>query len=204
VQGSARGEARVDHRLLRAAGDEPRDSERAADLDVRDHELGSVPRHARVIPGEPGETAAGRVEPRSHEEVVAAGDDLRLGQSIRRKPDELVAHLARLVTLAHAKDRRAVRGHAAVGVSQRVRLCRLGCDRMRLRAGTVDAVEPAVVELGEERRVAVEPHCSAAVFVHARACVRARRRHVDELAVGPCLDDGRAAALVRPDLGPAQ
>ena len=135
VQLAVRGELRVDHRFLRAARNEPRSPPRPPP------QLRAVPRHARMIPCEPDEPPAGRVEARRHEEVVTGGDHARLGRPVRRKKDEFVVHLPRLVPLANADDGRAVGRDRAVRVPQRVWLGRSGRDGPRLLVGDVEPVE---------------------------------------------------------------
>jgi hypothetical protein len=204
VQHAVGAPLRLEDRFLRAAGDAARVGHRAVRAERPDPQLGAVPRHPRVIPGEPGEPPPVRVGPRAGHEVAPGHDDARLSAAVGRQRDELVDHAAVLVALAHAHHRRAVADHAPVRVTQRVRARRRGRQRLRIGAGAVLAVQARVAEVREEHRVAVKPARAAAVLVHARAHVAPRRRDVDRLAVRPQLGDDAAAALVGAVLQPAQ
>ncbi len=131
-------------------------------------------------------------------EVVARGDDRRLGRAVRGQRDELVDDLV-LVPLADADDRPV--HDDPVRVAQRARLRRLGRDRARLGPDLVDEVDALVVEVREEDRRAVEPVGAAAVLVDAVANVEACRNDVLRLSL-PGLEDEHRAALVRPRLEP--
>ena len=128
---------RIDDRLRLSAGDHPFVAEGAVLAERGDAELRAVERHARVVPGEPGELRAGRIDPWRRVEIVAGRDHTRLGGSVRWKGDELVQHLAALVALAHADDQTPVRREKSVGVAQRMRLRRLRRHGPSLRARLV-------------------------------------------------------------------
>ncbi len=202
VEPAVRVPLRLEDGLLLPAGDALPVGERAVVGEIRDAEIRALERHVRVIPREPGESLAVRARPRCGVEVTPRGDDAGLCRSVGRQDDELVDGLAVAVALADADDQATAREDAPVGVAEGVRLRRLGRDRRRLGVGRLDAVEPAVVEVGAEDDLAVAEPGSAAVLVDARADVESRRNVVDRVSVVWLEDERRASALLRPRLGP--
>ena len=226
---AVRAPERLQDRLVRAAGDEPLAGDAAVAGELRRPQLGAVPRHARVVPREPGETAPVRADARRGVEVVAGGDDARLGRSVGGQAHQLVDHLAvGLVPLAHAHEQAAVGRDAPVGVAVGARGRRSGRDRARgapggrrgspagprprrLLAGRpqvlpVQALVGLVAE--DDALVAVlaaegDVH-AAAVLVHERPGADAGGRDVGDLAVRRPPDDHVAAVLQRAQLGPVQ
>ena len=100
------------------------------------------------------------------------------------------------MVLSH-RDQAAARGvHARLGEEEA--LDREGHRRAALRL----QVEALVGEVREVHVAAVDGHRRAAVLVHARAGVEARRGHIDGQPVERPLHDHVATALGRPPLGP--
>ena len=177
----------------------------AGDALAVDPQRGPVPRHPRVLPAEQGEPLTVGRGSRGGEEVVAGGDEPRLLAPVRRDRDDVVDRFATLlVALTHAHDGPAVRRRPQVGVAQRARRGGLGRDRPRLAAGVL-AVEAPVGVVGEDHgRVAEGQPPAAAVLVHARANVEARRREIGALAARLAAHEDRAPALGRAALRPDQ
>ncbi len=200
MQNAVRGPLGVDDGFVDGAGDESRLVQRA---EPGHPELGTVPRHPRVIPGDPRDPAPGRVEARGHVEVVAGDDHDRVSRTVGRERDELVVHVAVGVPLAHADHGLSVRRDDSIGIPERMRLSRFRADRLRLRVRAVHPIETAVGEIGVEDGVAVVPDRAASVLVNTGSCVRAGRDQIDDLPAGTLLDDDDAAALVGSGLGPA-
>ena len=151
-----------------------------------------------MVPAQVRELLPVGAHPGRGKEVVARGDDRRLGRAVGGQRDELVDDLV-LVPLADADDRPV--HDDPVRVTQRARLWRVGRDGARLGSDSVDAVHALIVEVREEDRPVVEPVGAAAVLVDAVANVEACRNDVLRLSL-PGLEDQHRAALVRPRLEP--
>jgi hypothetical protein len=200
MQDAVRRPFGIDDGFVDCAGDERRLVQRA---ELAHPELGAVPRHARVIPGDPREPPAGRVDTRGHEEVVAGDEHDGLGRTVGRQRDELVVDLTVGVPLADADHGFSVRRDDSVGITQRVRLRRLRSDRLRLRTRAVHSIDAAVGEIGVKDGVAVVPDGAASVLVNAGSGVCTGRNQVDDLPAGTQFDNDGAASLVGSGLGPA-
>ena len=114
VQDAVRAPLGLHDRLARAARDEPSRRERRREL--RDPQLRALPRHPRVVPGQPRDPLAVRRDPRRGVEVVARGEHARLGRAVDGHRDEVVDVLGLAVALAHADQ--PVAGDPQVGVAQ--------------------------------------------------------------------------------------
>ena len=80
VQDTVRTPLRLEDRLrCRLPGDEAFAGHRPGLVEVRDPQLGAVPREVRQIPGEPRELGAVGRDARRREEVATAHDDRRFG-----------------------------------------------------------------------------------------------------------------------------
>ena len=177
--------------------------ERPVGSEVGDPQLRALEREKRMVPGGPGEASSVGADARRRVEVTAATDHPRLGRAVGGKRDELVHRLSpEIVALAHTDDQPSIRGHASVGVAQRVRLGRFGRDRLRLRPGPVEAVHAPVVEARAPDRRTVAPGRPAAVLVDAASHVEARRHDVDGLAAVGTKHERGATRLVRAALDP--
>ena len=80
IEGAVGRPFRLEDRLVIAAGDPPFALDRAVVADLADPQLAADPRHARMVPFEPGEPAQVRAEARRGIEIPAGLQDaLRLG-----------------------------------------------------------------------------------------------------------------------------
>ncbi len=155
-----------------------------------DPELGLVPGHGRVVPGEPGEHAAFAVEGRGGAEVVAAGEDGDgAGDEVDR--DQLVDRLASAgMILADADEAVAMVVERQVGVAEGPRRSH----RRRLLADLV-VVNALVIEVTEPNAAAAHQARPAAIFMGAGADVEAVRRDIRDGAVGRAADHDVAPVL---------
>ena len=200
VEHAVRRPLRLEDRFVEAAGDQLGPAERAVGQHVRDPQLAAVPRHVRVIPGQPGQPRAVGAEARVGIEIVARHQHLPAGRvAVHAHAGDRVDRLAAgdRVVFAHADQPAAAAIDDRVGVAQRD----LGRDRPRRVPGVLP-VEPLIGEIREEDRAAVDDEFPAAVLVDTRASVQRRRRHVSRAAIGRAAHDHVAAALVGPAFGP--
>ncbi len=210
---------RLQDGLLRAAGHEPLAGERAVCGELRRPQLGAVPRHAWVVPAQPGEAPPVRADARGGVEVVSGGDEPRLGRHAGGQADQLVDHLsAGLVPLSHGDQQAAVGGDAPVRVAVAALRRRFRGERPRggpggrcVTAGRpqVLPVQPLVGLVAEDDALAAvlaaEGHVhAAAVLVDERPGADARRRDVRDLATRRASDDHVPAVLERPQFRPIQ
>ena len=155
VQVSVVGPFRLQHRLVRAAEQRCGPDRRRRPAELGDPQLGAVPRHLRVVPGDPGHPPAVRREPR-----VRRGSRCRR-RSTRTAPGSSAPEPSSGTATMLARDRRprrappartnlvAARAEHRVGVAQAGRLGRLRGERHRLGAPGVEPVDPLV---GRSRR----------------------------------------------------
>ncbi len=166
--------AGLEDRLAGVAGDMAQAGERAVRGDVRFPQLGAVPRHQRVVPGEPCELGAVGGEGGGAHEVGAGEDDRAaiLVGALEAEHDDGVDRLGVLHGVVLADGEEAVAG----GVEEEVGVAPAGVVRGdRLRVAFADAVEAAVGVVGDDHdAVASVPH-AAAVLVHGGADVHLRR-----------------------------
>ena len=162
---------RLHDRLAGPAGDDRLGAAR----EVAHGEHRVVPRHGRVVPGDPGEPVGVRGQARGGDEVGPADQHLRLARRPRVETDDLIDHLggrgalARVV-LAHADEPRAVGRDVAVGeaVAPRDRGLRGQDDGLSARGVAAQALVGPVD--GEDGAV-VQPPRPAAVLVDRGAGV---------------------------------
>ena len=155
----------LENRLLGAAGDLFARADRAVGIDQRDPELGAVPRHVRMVPLNPRQELPVGADDRIRIEVRAFDE-----HATRHRDDRVLSTL-----LAHTDQSRSRNINASVRVT-----CARGCDRLR-HAVRLLLIDPLIGEVRKEHRAVMDGIGAAAVFVHARADVEPRRRHIDDL-----------------------
>ena len=229
VEGLLVAPQRRERRLLEAALDGAgRDG--GAVLEGRHADLGAVPRHARVVPLDPGQVPAARGRCGGGVEV-GAGDELADragvvgGAAVEGDGDDgppdargvvgggfpgglgvLGVQVGRGdVALADAPDLRAVGGQDEVGVAQPRRHGRLGGQRVRLRVTLVEPVQALVVVVGEDQGPAGggahRKVGAPAVLVDAGAGVPGRLQQLGAVTAFE-MDDRGTPALLGPGLLP--
>jgi hypothetical protein len=104
--------------------------------------------------------------------------------------------------LPDADDQATIGEDPAVCVPQRVGLGRFRCDRPRLRARPVDAIETAVLEAGAEDDISFAEPGSASILVYTRPDVEVRRHDVDGLAAERFVNQRGTPLLIGATLGP--
>ncbi len=152
----------------------------------RDAQLGAVPRHARVVPADPGDPAAVGAQPGPGHEPVARGEHAGLA-AVERHGHQVALDVGGPVAddrLADAQHRGAVRAGGEVGVAQAVVARGLGADRPRLGGrADLDRVQPLVGPVGEHEQLAVRAAehrpGPAAVLVQPVADVPRRGQDLD-------------------------
>ena len=166
----------------------------AVGIELGQPQVAALPRHARMVPAQPGEPAAVGRQARAGEEVVAAGQH-RLLAGAQGDGDDRVDRLARgRVVLAHGDQPVARRVEHRVGVAEGAAA---GDGPRRLAAA--HAPDPLVgVVAEEELAVGGDDEGAAAVLVHPVAGVEGRRVDVGAASVGGALDDDVATVLGRP------
>ena len=186
------------------AGHDRRRSERAVRPDVRDHALGPVPGHVRVVPARPGQAPSVRREARRGHEVGPAGQlhharRVVRGRPVERDRDERVDRLPVLerVILADADQAVARRVEAHVRVApatDRRKRCR--------RPVRPDAQQPSRREVGDDDQVTGREVRPSAVLVDAGPDVEPGRADVaDPIRAAPS-NQGLATVILGPPLQP--
>ena len=136
---------------------------------------GGVPRHARVVPRDPGDgPAVGRDRGPRHEVGARRQHLAAVGVgTVQVEPHQLVGRLgvARMV-LAHRVDVLAVQHQPAEAPRPRRR------DRHRLGGAGVEPVDPVVTRVREDHGAVEHGIRATAVLVHAGARVPRGRQHV--------------------------
>ena len=138
-------------------------------------QLGGVPRHARVAPGDPGQRPAVGGDRRAGDEVAAGGQHhAAVGVvAVQVEPHELVGRLgvARVV-LAH-------REHVVAVQHQATEAARAGRrDRHGLARPGIQPVHAVVAGVREHDRAVLHRVAAPAVLVHPRADVPRGRQHL--------------------------
>jgi hypothetical protein len=197
----------LEHGLGDRPGEHARGTRPAGVGEVGDPELGAVPGHLRMLPGDIGQSSAVGREPRVGDEAGSADDrpDARQvggGGPVEGHGHDVARHRPGPVRLAHGDHLVAADAQLAeAGLA-----ARLGRDRgegHRRRGALVEAVEPLVAELREDEGAGIRHGPgAAAVLVHAGAGVPGLRQHVDRCAVRPGPPHGEPSALVGPLLEP--
>lgn len=146
-------------RFLGPAGHRPRGVQGAVGAHVGDQQFGAVPRHPRVVPGEPGGPAPVRRQPRpGHEPVGVAGQftDGRAvlgGRPVQRYGGQDAPHVGGAVAgelLQHAPHFVPLGPHHEVGPAQPAAHRRERGERRRLAAAGLVPVQPLVGEVRED------------------------------------------------------
>ncbi len=167
--------------------------------DGGDAELGAVPGHLRVVPGDDGEVASVRGEPGVGEEVAVGEKDPDVLGAVEGDSDDGPGDGGVVVQLADAPD--LVADVQGVGVPGAAGFLRFGGERLRGLAWD-EPPQTLVGEVGEDEGLVDDDPGLAAVLVHTRPCVPRRRQDVLDDAVGPPPHDDVAPLLGRSSLGP--
>ncbi len=197
-----------------AAGDGPGVVQGAVGADVGEDQFGAVPRHAGMVPGEPGRVSPVGREPRpGHEPVPVVGEfaygaPVLGGGAVQRYGGQDTAHVGGPVTgelLQHAPHLAPLRPEQRLRPAQAGAHRGHGRERTRL-AARVAAVEALVGEVHEDQQRPVlagqgGPRVSA-VLDDAAAHVPRRGQHRLLPAVGVPPHQGAPAALAGARLGP--
>ena len=178
----------------RVAGDAARIEQRAVARHVGQPQLGGIPRHARVVPADPGQPRPVGREPRRGIEVVALMQRLGLA-ALQRHGDEQILRLNVLAPMVfgHADQPPARRVHRRVGVT-RIELRRDRRGGRRIVGGLPP--EPLVGEVGEVELAAAHCQRAAAVLVDERPRAVLRARDLRGFAVRSAAHHRVAPALV--------
>ena len=219
VQAGVVAPHRGQHGLPQPALDQPALAGDAV-LDGRDPQLGTVPRHVRVIPADPGQPAAVRRRGGEGEEVRSGGqlpDRLRLlgRRAVQRHGDDRAGHLAAGVPFLDAPHFAAVGGEHEVSKTQPGRLQpgpadrgRIGRQRARrgrllgLRRLHAGQVEPLVRVVREDNRITARRPAAGRAGARKRAGPAGRtirRIHAPGSARSTAQAAGRAARRPRRD-----
>src|SRR5262249_40906655 len=139
VERSVRRPPRLEDRVSLAASDPPRLERHAFVGNVRDPELGAVPRHLRVAPSPPRQTRAIRTEAGGRGEIVTG----RNNSSVGRRTVQAQAHKGGYsltvwvgMIFAHTHQLRSCGVDRSVGVEAMARRCQ----RLR-RASRLESIE---------------------------------------------------------------
>jgi hypothetical protein len=186
------------HRLLRSAEQDLHLAQCGTGQQVGDAQLGAVPGHARVVPGDEGQARAVRGDGRCGDEVRPRPQHGDLPRAVERHGDELV-HDVLADPLAHAQHVRPCGKHHRLGVP--VGPPGVGGERPRL-AVLVDEPQALVVQVAGEQATRVRDPAPAAVLVHAGAGVELGRQHLLDRSVAGPAQDGGATVLRRPRRAP--
>ncbi|MGX1248862.1 hypothetical protein RKD48_001373 [Streptomyces ambofaciens] len=214
-QGAVRCPVRLGDGLLGAAGDGPGVPERVLGADVGDDQLGAVPGHARVVPGEPGGAAAVGREAGSGDEAVPFGGEFAhrapvVGRgAVQRHGHEDAADVGGPLAgelLQDAPHLAALGTRVRLDPAQSAAHRGQRCQRARLGAAGGEGVQPLVGEVHEDhqrtgagRGRAPGP---AAVLDDAAAHVPRCGQHRFLGAVGVPPHQGAPPALGGPGRGP--
>ena len=204
VQEAAGAERGLEDRLLPPPRHQAASPKTGVLRQLSDPQLGAVPRHLRVAPARPGQSAAVGAEAGERVEGAPSDDDAGCFRPVGGEGDDLVDWLPPGdVALPHADDPPAVRGDDSVGVTVAPREQRLRRDGPG-RAPRVDAVEALVLEVREEDRGPGHPVAPAPVLVDEGPGVEAPGDHVRRLPAGGPANHHAAAALVGAALEPVE
>ena len=189
----------------------PRDQLGAADLSVAaefgQEEPSPIPRHVRVLPGDPGQGLTVGGEARCGEEVVPVGNDPRGFAAVRGEDHQFVDGLAVLagrfiVAFALRHDPALIGRELQVGESLFPRDCGGWSDGFRT-ARFFSAIDPMILGVGEPDRMLAHTVGAAAVLVYAVAEIEGRGDlFAGLIAIQRAGQEGQAPALVRPVLHP--
>jgi hypothetical protein len=183
----------------------PRDPYRILDGAVgrerADPQLGRVPRHVGVVPGEPTERRAVGADARRGVELVSLDEHAaRRGIAVDVERDDGVDVLRALdeaLVFPHAQDAAARPVELVVGEAQI-----LWCGERVRRAAPHLPVDPLVGEVRKIDDASARQVVAAAVLVHARTDVELRGGHVGVLPVVRSANEDVASVVRGAHLGP--
>ena len=166
--------------------------------EVRDPDLGGVPRHVRVVPLGPRQVA-----PRS----LSPGTATKSGPVTRTASSPVEVSMRTISFLGSPSPRWSSRTATSQVPSGATSMSRVAAALRRQRdrlAARVEAVEALVGPVGEEDDAVVDPPRAAAVLVDPRAGGEAVRQDVGRRAVGRAAHELDPAALLGATLVPPE
>ncbi len=180
---------RLEHRLGGPAGNR-RQFPQSILAELRDMQLGAIPGHVGMIPGNEGEPLAVGAQARVGDKITFTEQHFTRTPGGQCNPHDRVADILRVaVIFANADQRCGARGDHAIGVAISSRR-----NRDRLPVGS-ESVEPLISEIAVVELTARDNERCAAIFMYARPHIHAlradarsrRRRHgAEDSGNTPC------------------
>src|SRR5208283_4229099 len=183
-------------RFRRFASHEARGFDCALFRHIGDEELGAVPRHAGMIPGDPAKPLPFWRKTRRTQEIGTLNQDRLSAAGVKRQGDNRglgVGRRAVTMILAHGEHAAAWQIAFEIGVAAALR--RFDPARRTVR---LDHPNAAIGALAENHDACRDRISAAAIFMDTAAHIERRRCQLFDLGIRPAAAQNRAAAFAGP------